>query len=99
MPTVYGSPPRATVQENEVENPPESNPGSKSIQTDTSTSDQSQNFSVVKSNRVAKSDGVSKPSGLRPSLHLQIEETMGEKSSNSITSNTYQYQKKKIFCC
>ena len=71
MPIVYGSPQRAMIQENEVENPPESNPSSKSIQTDTSTSDQSQNFSVVKSKRVAKSDGVSKPSGLRPSLHLK----------------------------
>ena len=48
MPTVYGSPPRAMVQENEVENPPESNPSSKTIQTDTSTSDKSQNLSVVK---------------------------------------------------
>ena len=28
MPTVYGSPQRAMVQENEVENPPESNPSS-----------------------------------------------------------------------
>ena len=48
MPTVYGSPPRAMVQENEVENPPESNPSSKTIQTDTSTYDKSQNLSVVK---------------------------------------------------
>ena len=31
MPTVYGSPPRAMVQENEVENPPELNPSSKTI--------------------------------------------------------------------
>ena len=68
MPTVYGSPPRAMVQENEVENPPESNPSSKTIQTDTSTSDKSQNLSVVKSKRVAQSDEASKSSGLRPSL-------------------------------
>ena len=71
MPTVYGSPPRAVVQENEVENLPESNPSSKTIQIDTSTSDKSQNLSVVKSKRVAQSDKVSKSSGLRSSLHLK----------------------------
>ena len=80
MPTVYGSPPRAMVQENEVEIPHESNPSSKTIQTDTPTSDKSQNLSVVKSKRVAKSDEASKSSGLRPSSHLTKAETRGEKS-------------------
>ena len=51
MPIVYGSPPRAMVQENEIENPPESNPSSKTIQIDTSTSDKSQNLSVVKTQK------------------------------------------------
>ena len=69
MPYVYGSPPIAMVQENKVENPPELNPSSKTIQIDTSTSDKSQNLSVVKSKRVAQSDEVSKSSGLRPSLY------------------------------
>ena len=32
-PTVIGSPQRAMIQENEVENPPKSNPSSKSMQT------------------------------------------------------------------
>ena len=87
MPTMYGSPPRAMVQENEVENPPESNPDSKSIQIDTYTSDQSQNFSVVKSKRVAKSDGISKPSGLRPSLHLK-KKKKGEKRAATVLPQT-----------
>ena len=87
MPTVYGSPQRAMVQENEVENPPESNPSSDTIQTDTSTSDKSQNLSVVKSKRVAKSDGVSKPSGLRPSLHLK-KKKQGEKRAATVLPQT-----------
>ena len=78
MPIVYGSPPRAMLQENEVEIPPESNSSSKTIQTDTPTSDKSQNLSVIKSKRVAKSDEASKSSGLRPYSHL-IKQKQGEK--------------------
>ena len=95
---MYGSPPRAMVQENEVENPPESNPSSKTIQTDTSTSDKSQNLSVVKSKRVAESDEVSKSSGLRPSLHLK-KQKQGEKRAATTLPQTHDQNKKKKVCC
>ena len=78
MPTVYGSVKRAVIQENVEENPPESNPSSDIPHTNPSTSDKSQHLSVVKSKRIAKSDGLSQPSGLRSSLRLQ-KKTQGEK--------------------
>ena len=78
MPTMYCSIQRAMIQKNEVENPPEYNPSSYIPQTNTSTSAKSQHLSVVSSKRIAKSDGISKPSGLRSSLHLQ-KKKQGEK--------------------
>ena len=87
IPIVYGSPPRAMVQKNEEENPPESNPSSKTKQTVTLTSDKSQNVSVVKSKRVAKSDGASKSSGLRPSSHL-TKQKHGEKRAATTLPQT-----------
>ena len=58
MPDVYGSVPRAVIQENVEENPHESNPSSDIPHTNPSTSDKSQHLSVVKSKRIAKSDGL-----------------------------------------
>ena len=87
MPTVYGSAQRAMIQENEVENPPESNPSSAIPQTNTSTSDKSQHLLVVKSKRIAKSDGLSKPSGLRSSLRLH-KKIQGEKRAAAAVPQT-----------
>ena len=87
MPTVYGSAQRAMIQENEVENPPESNPSSDIPQTNTSTSAKSQHLSVVRSKRIAKSDGLSKPSGLRSSLRLQ-KKKQGEKRAAAAVPQT-----------
>ena len=57
LPTVYGSVPRAVIQENVETNPPESNPSSDIPHTNPSTSDKSQHLSVVKSKRISKYDG------------------------------------------
>ena len=81
-----GSAQRAMIQEKEVENPPESNPNSDIPQTNTSTSAKSQHLSVVRSKRISKSDGLSKPSGLMSSLHPTKEEPRGEKSSINCTT-------------
>ena len=84
MPTVYGSAQRAMIQENEVENPPESNPSSDIPQTNTSTSAKSQHLSVVRSKRIAKSDVFSKPSRLRSSLRLQKKEQWEKRAAAAV---------------
>ena len=96
MPTVYGSPPRAMVQENEEENPPEPNPSSKTTQTVIPTSDKSQNLSVVKSKRVAKSDKASQSSGLRPSTHLS-KKKQGEKRAATTLPQTQTIVKRRKY--
>ena len=83
MPTVYGSVQRAVIQENFEENPPESNRSYDILHINPSTSDKSQHLSVVKSKRIAKSDGLSQPSGLRSSLRLQ-KKTQGEKRAAAV---------------
>ena len=75
------------IQENVEENPPESNPSSDIPHTNPSTSDKSQHLSVVKSKRIAKSDGLSQPSGLRSSLRLQ-KKTQGEKRAAAAVPQT-----------
>ena len=87
LPTVYGSIPRVVIQENVEENPPESNPSSDIPHTNPSTSDKSQHLSVVKSKRIAKSDGHSQSSGLRSSPRLQMK-TQGEKRAATPVLNT-----------
>ena len=87
MPTVYGFVPRAVIQENVEENPPESNPSSEIPHTNPSTSDKSQHLSVVKSKRISKSDGLSQPSGLRSSPRLK-QKTQGEKRAEAVVPQT-----------
>ena len=87
LPTVYGSIPRVVIQENVEENPPESNPSSDIPHTNPSTYDKSQHLSVVKSKRIAKSDGHSQSSGLRSSPRLQ-NKTQGEKRAAAPVLNT-----------
>ena len=79
----------------EVENPPESNPSSKTIQIDTSTSDKSQNLSVVKSKRVAESDEVSKSSGLRTSLHLKKQKQGEKRAATSLPQTRTKIKRRK----
>ena len=78
LPTVYGSIPRAMIQENVEVNPPEFNPSSDIPHTNPTISDRSQHLSVVISKRIAKSDGHSHSSGLRSSPRLK-KKTQGEK--------------------
>ena len=87
LPTVYGYVPRAVIQENVEENPPESNPSSEISQKNPSTSDKSQHLSVVKSKKIAQSDGLSQPSGLRSSLRLQ-KKTQGDKRATTAVPKT-----------
>ena len=82
LPTVYGSISRVVIQENVEVNPPEFNPDSDIPHTNPATSDRSQHLSVVKSKRIAKSDGHSQSSGLRSSPRLK-KKTQGEKSVRS----------------
>ena len=83
LPTVYGSIPRVMIQENVEVNPPEFNPSSDIPHTNPATSDRSQHLSVVKSKRIAKSDGHSQSSGLRSSPRLK-KKTQGEKRAAAI---------------
>ena len=87
MPTVYGFVQRAVIQENVEENPYESNPSSNIPHKNPSTSDKSQHLSVVKSKRIAKSDGLSQSSGLRSSLRLQ-RKTQGKKRAATTVPQT-----------
>ena len=87
LPIVYGFIPRAVIQENVEGNPPESNPSSNIPHTNPATSDRSQHLSVVKSKRIAKSDGHSQSSGLRSSPHLQ-KKTQGEKRAAATVLKT-----------
>ena len=87
LPTVYGSIPRAVIQKNVEVNPPESNPSSDIPHTNPATSDRSQHLSVVKSKRIAKSDGHSQSSGLRSSPRLQ-KKTQGEKRAATTVLKT-----------
>ena len=87
MPTEYGSIPRVVIQENVEENPPESNTSSDISHTNPATSDKPQHFSVVKSKRIAKSDGHFQSSGLRSSSRLQ-KKTQGEKRAAAAVPKT-----------
>ena len=87
FPTVYGSVPRAVIQENVEENPPESNPSSEIPHRHPSTSDKSQNLSVVQLKRIAKSDELLHSSGLRSSPRLQ-KKTQGEKRAAAAVPKT-----------
>ena len=87
LPTVYGSIPRAVIKDNVEGNLPESNPSSDIPHTNPATSDRSQHLSVVKSKRIAKSDGHSQSSGLRSSPRLQ-KKTQGEKRAAATLPKT-----------
>ena len=99
LPTVYGSIPRAVIQENVEGNPPESNPSSDIPHTNPATSDRSQHLSVVKSKRIAKSDGHSQSSGLKSSPHLQKKKQGEKRAATTVLKTQPTLKRRKLYCC